>query len=551
IADKAIDEYRPIKVICVGAGFSGVCAAIRFPQRIANLSLTVYEKNPDLGGTWFENRYPGVACDIPSAAYQYTFESWSQWSELYSSGQEIQQYLKRVADKYNVNRYIKLQHRVTEARWDETKSQWFVRVQNDGKGEEVEDHCDFLVVGTGILNNWKWPEIPGLHDFKGKLLHSADWDSDFNVEGKRVALIGGGSSGIQILPALQPIANKIDHYHHSKMWIASGGFAAEEAFKRNPTGGNSKYSEEELKGFKDDPKMYHRYRAYVESQLNVVHTVTWADSDLAKTSEKLFREDMKRKLASKPEVFESMDPTYPPVCRRITPGPGYLEAICEPNVEFINTPIRAVNSNGIETNDGKQRDVDLIITATGFDTSYLPRFPVIGRDGVSLETVWEDPFPEAYMSVFADHMPNYLIFLGPNGAPPSGSTILAIESQCDYMIKCIQKCQREEYRTMEVKKEPLKAFSGWIDSYMPRTVYSKGCKSWFKRGTDTGRVVALYPGSANAFRKMLLYPRWEDFTFSRTEITSKNVFGYLGIAMTSGEMDKSQPTPYLDSIDVP
>jgi cation diffusion facilitator CzcD-associated flavoprotein CzcO len=156
-----------------------------------------------------------------------------------------------------------------------------------------------------------------------------------------------------------------------------------------------------------------------------------------------------------------------------TPGPGYLEAICEPNVEFINTEIQRVHPTGIETADGKIRPVDAIITATGFDTSYVPRFPVTGRGGVSLAQVWEDPFPEAYCSVFAAQMPNYMIYLGPNGAPPSGSTILAIESQCDYIIKCIQKCQREGYRTIEVKHNALKAFSGWIDSYMPRTVYSK------------------------------------------------------------------------------
>lgn len=160
---------------------------------------------------------------------------------------------------------------------------------------------------------------------------------------------------------------------------------------------------------------------------------------------------MKEKLSKKPEVFLSLIPDYPPVCRRITPGPGYLEAICEDNVDFISTPIKQVHRDAIETTDGQMRKVDAIITATGFDTTYLPRFPVLGKEGVTLEEVWADPFPEAYVSIFASKMPNYMIYLGPNGAPPSGSTILAIESQCDYMIKCIQKCQREGYKTMEVK----------------------------------------------------------------------------------------------------
>lgn len=279
--------------------------------------------------------------------------------------------------------------------------------------------------------------------------------------------------------------------------------------------------------------------------------MTWTDSDLALESEKVFKDSMKRKLADRPEVFDSMLPSYPPVCRRITPGPGYLEAICEPNVDFISNGIKQVHVDGIETVDGKVRKVDAIICATGFDTTYLPRFPIIGRSGVSLEQVWDDPFPEAYLSVFAAEMPNYLIYLGPNGAPPSGSTILAIESQCDYIIKCIQKCQKEGYKTIEVKHHALKAFSGWIDSYVPRTVYSKPCKSWFKRGTDSGRVVALFPGSANGFHELLKYPRWEDFDFTPTDKDAVNMFRWLGVCMTRGEMDKTEPTPYLKNIDIP
>jgi cation diffusion facilitator CzcD-associated flavoprotein CzcO len=143
-----------------------------------------------------------------------------------------------VATKYGANKYIKTGHQVVGATWQENDAQWLVKVKNLESGEEFDDTCDFLVMASGILNDWQWPNIPGLKDFQGKLIHSADWDQDFDATGKDIALIGGGSSGIQILPALQPIAKHIDHYHHSKMWIAAGGFAAEEAFKRNPEGGN-------------------------------------------------------------------------------------------------------------------------------------------------------------------------------------------------------------------------------------------------------------------------------------------------------------------------
>ena len=175
-------------------------------------------------------------------AYQFTFESHSQWSEFYASGKEIQEYLKRVAKKYHVDKYVKKRHEVVGATWQGTECTWKVDVKDLTSGEVFSDSADFLVVATGILNDWRWPDIPGLKDFQGKLLHSADWDDSYDLKDKKIALIGGGSSGIQILPVLQPIAKTIDHYSRSKMWIASGGFAAEEAFRRSPAGGNCRLS---------------------------------------------------------------------------------------------------------------------------------------------------------------------------------------------------------------------------------------------------------------------------------------------------------------------
>lgn len=213
----------------------------------------------------------------------------------------------------------------------------------------------------------------------------------------------------------------------------------------------ARYSDEELARFKRNPEEYHKYREYVEHLLNTVHTVAFSDSEVSKASTVMFTDSMKEKLAKKPEVANSLIPDYPPVCRRLTPGPGYLEAICEDNVEFIPTAIKEVHADGIETADGKFRKVDAIITATGFDTSYAPRFPVTGANGASLQKIWDERFPEAYLSIFPEQMPNYFIFLGPNGTPPTGSAIVAIESQCQYMIDAITKCQREGYKTIQVK----------------------------------------------------------------------------------------------------
>lgn len=197
LESRCIDDARPLRVVVVGAGISGILAAIRLPQRIPNLSLQVYEKNGDIGGTWFENRYPGCACDIPAHTYQATFEPNHEWSQFYATSQEIHQYWKKVAAKYRCMKHIKLNHKIEGASWDDRQGKWRVRVcplrsckdrtsadfpqvKNTVDDSVFEDFCDVLVSATGALNDWKWPNVPGLHDFKGKLLHSASWDDSYD-----------------------------------------------------------------------------------------------------------------------------------------------------------------------------------------------------------------------------------------------------------------------------------------------------------------------------------------------------------------------------------
>jgi cation diffusion facilitator CzcD-associated flavoprotein CzcO len=182
ISERALDEPRPLKVIYIGAGVSGICAAINLPKYVPNLELTIYEKNADVGGTWFENRYPGCACDIPAHSYQLSFESNPDWSSFYVGAPEILRYWQRVAEKYGVKKHMRFRRRCVEARWDEETSKWRVKLKNVDNNEIIEDVADVFVTGSGVLNEWKWPDIEGLHDFKGKLLHSANWDTDFDAK---------------------------------------------------------------------------------------------------------------------------------------------------------------------------------------------------------------------------------------------------------------------------------------------------------------------------------------------------------------------------------
>jgi len=233
----------------IGAGVSGILAAIRLQQYVPGIDLTIYEKNPALGGTWYENRYPGLACDIPSHVYQYTFEHNTQWSSFFSGGPEILKYVQGVAKKYQVEKYITYNSRIVEAAWDETEGKWNLRIEREGG--TIGDSCDVIFSASGVLNNWKWPDIPGIKDFKGKMLHSANWDTEWclilrnrtndrNYEGQSVAIIGCGSSAIQILPKMQKVCTKVDHYVRGKTYLSYpfGGEFSKKVIERDMTSMN-------------------------------------------------------------------------------------------------------------------------------------------------------------------------------------------------------------------------------------------------------------------------------------------------------------------------
>ncbi|KAF3932520.1 hypothetical protein ABW20_dc0100981 [Dactylellina cionopaga] len=551
LEQRAVDESRPIKVIVIGAGISGILAGIRLPQRIPNLELAIYEKNPEVGGTWYENRYPGVACDIPSHSYQASFEPNPSWSRFYAPGAEIGEYWKHVARKYGVYRYLQQSRKVIEARFDETRSKWHLKIQklDTPEQEMFEDECDVLFSCIGSLNEWKWPEIKGLHDFKGKLLHSATWEDDFDYEGKDVAVIGIGSSAIQIVPTMQKKVKRMDHYARGKTWIAMP-FASEFAEAKNPEGKDFYFTETDIKKFKDDPDHFYSYRRELEHELNSAHTITMRGSELQKGATEIFTENMRTKLASKPEVFNSLLPPFPPACRRLTPGPGYLEAIAQENVNFISEEISYITPEGIVTTDGKTRPVDAIVCATGFDTTWTKRFPIIGRDGKFLGEKWKN-HPDTYISIATDGFPNYFMNLGPNSGIGSGSLTIVLERSVDYVCKAVQKIQKENIKTIEPKLSSVQSFQRYCDAYFPGTVFSMKCRSWYKGGTYDGKVSALWPGSSLHAERVFSSPRWEDWAYEYFDDTGH---GWLGNGWAMADIKPEADRAYYlahGQVDIP
>ncbi|RAL16150.1 flavin-containing monooxygenase [Aspergillus homomorphus CBS 101889] len=541
VQDRAVDECRPLRVVVIGSGVSGIISSIRLRQRIRNLSLCVYEKNADIGGTWLENRYPGCACDIPAHTYQASFEPNKEWSTFYAAAPEIHRYWKRVAEKYGCLEHIKLKQQVIEATWDDASSEWKLQVRDLASGSTYQDRCDVLISATGALNEWKWPNIPGLHSFNGKLMHSANWDESYDYSNQRVAVIGNGSSGIQIVPGLLPKVAHIDHYIRGRTWLAPT-LARNELDKRGAELENFSFSAEEIATFKTDHNAYQKFRKEIELELQSIHGTTLLGTPEQLSSQSAFAQNMKRRLRRKPELLENLLPSFPPACRRLTPGPGYLEALTDDKVHVISSEIVQVDSDGIITADGIHHPADVLVCATGFNTTFIPRFPITGRNGLSLAHRWEKT-PENYLSLAVDGFPNYFVSLGPNAALGEGNLLLLIEKSIDYFTCCLQKMQRDNIRSMCVRKEAVEQFTRHCDQYFSRTVFSSSCRSWYKGGRDNGRVTALWPGSSLHAMKVLAHPRWEDYTY---DYIDGNANGWIGDGWTVNEKNKVINVDYLD-----
>ncbi|KAJ7732053.1 FAD/NAD-P-binding domain-containing protein [Mycena maculata] len=526
----SVDDYRQIKVICIGAGFSGILSAIRFQQKVPNLDFKIYEKADGVGGTWHANRYPGAACDVPSHCYQFSFEDQSQWSGLFSTGPEILANIERIVDKYKIRKYINLQHKLTHAKWDAPSGKWTVRIRHGP--EEFEDSCDVLLLFIGSLHRWHWPDIEGLKEFSGRLVHSAQWDVGHGAweEGlkdwgdKTVGIIGNGSSGIQIASAIHPKIKRMVNYARGKTWIAPA-FGISDILAnlgRDPTDSNPIFTDEEREKLKD-PEHYKKFRHAIERD----------------------KSSMKKDTAEKPGLLKKILPEWSVFCRRLTPCAGYLEALCADNTTYETTPIKRVTRTGIELMDGRHDGLDVLVCATGFDLSFHYPFDVVGRGGVTLNERWT-PYAEAYLSLAVDGFPNMFLIYGPGSGLNTASILVMLENQVGYVVKAVQKMQRERLKTIEPKKE---ATADWTEHR--RTVYTEACNSWYK--APDGTVVGLWPGSSLHATRSLANPRWEDYEYEPIDKTHNRLY-WLGAGHTENERTVTQTGDlawYLDAPDVP
>ncbi|KAG8626645.1 hypothetical protein KVT40_005590 [Elsinoe batatas] len=541
LEDRFIDDARPLRVTVIGAGLAGITAGILLPIKVPNIQLTILEKNEDVSGTWLENIYPGVRCDIAAHVYQSTFDPRTQWSEKFAQGQEIREYWQGLARKYNIYKLVKLSRKVIGLDWNKSASVWKVKVQDTTSGQIDEEEADFVLPALGRFNAWKLPDYPGIEDFKGLLRHTSNWDKSFDPKDKNVAVIGNGASGIQVVPNLQRLSKRVDHYARSRTWIATTWAGDARTFDAQP------YTPEQLKEF-EDPAKYLKFRKELEAQYWRGSPALLAGSVANRAKREEYINVLRQRTTKKPELVNNLIPDFSPNCRRLTPGPGYLEALAEDNVELIQTAIRRITPTGIETEDGKHREVDAIFCATGANVDMVPPFPITAN-GLDLREAWRPGgkygWPHSYLGLAVPDFPNLLLVHGPHGTGPSGTVPHAVEVQLTYYAKVLRKVSTQGIKTITPSKKATDDFVEYADAFFPKTVFADKCSSWYNGGKAGARIHGIWPGSAAHVTIVRREPRWEDWEYEHITNTG-NRFAYFGNGFTRQEQDENYDiTGYL------
>ncbi|OTB07611.1 hypothetical protein M426DRAFT_317915 [Hypoxylon sp. CI-4A] len=552
IREEPLGTAKHVRIVGIGAGASGINMIRTLRKNLVNYEHVIYEKNEKIGGTWFENRYPGCRCDVPSHNYQFSWRPNPEWSNFFAPASEIEQYLNQICEEEHMLDTIKTQHKVVSAWWDESRGLWDLSVQNLETGEEFRDQANFIIDATGILNNWKWPDIPNIKSFQGELIHTASWPKDFDYTNKTMAVIGNGSSGIQLLPTIQPDVKKLYHFVRTPTWVIPPrimtmkmmGGPAKDILEEIEIDEKENFTPKQIERFKADPEFYRKFVKAIEKDANGAFAITLNPGPARDFATAKVIQYMTAVLGGDEKLCKALIPQFPLGCRRITPAPGYLEALRAPNTEVVTDPIARIVPEGIQLESGEVIHLDAIICATGFDTSFTPRFPITGRQGnvqeltrAAGEREGETVRPRGYMSVALAGVPNYFTFLGPNGPIGHGSVFTLGEQIARYIARAVVKCQTEHIRALAPSDTAVAQYNAHVAAFMPRTAWAASCRSWFKGGgKEDGPVTALHPGSRVHFLHMLDSFRAEDWDFVYDD-PAQNRFGFLGNGFSVRELD--------------
>jgi cation diffusion facilitator CzcD-associated flavoprotein CzcO len=466
------------KVVIVGSGFSGLGLGHKLKEQGID-DFVILERSGDVGGVWNLNTYPGCNCDVPSHLYSFSFAPNPEWTSTYSPQPEIRTYLRDCVDRFGLHDNLRTGVEVTDAAWNDADQRWEINTSEGRWSAQV------LVSAVGPLTEPKLPDVPGIETFTGKIMHSARWENDYDLTGKRVASIGTGASAIQYVPRIADQVGELLVFQRSAPWIMPHD-------KRPIT-------EEERERFRRHPSAQRRERikVYLSKEILILGFVK--RPKFMRLVEGLSRKHMERQVAD-PELRTVLTPDFTIGCKRIVPSNEWYPALQKPNVTLVPKALAEIKANSVVDSDGIEREVDTIIFGTGFHVSDIPfADKVHGRDGRSLADVWQGS-PRAYLGATVPGFPNYFMFLGPNTGLGHSSMIYMIEAQIEHVTRALRVLDRQGAATIEVHRDTHDSYNRMIDRKMATTVWELGgCTTFYQDAT--GRNATLWPDWTFSFRR--------------------------------------------------
>ena len=465
--------------IIIGSGFAGLCAAIKLKEQ-GEHNFIILERNDWLGGTWYDNHYPGAECDVESHLYSYSFEPNPNWSKQFSAQEEILRYMENCAEKYDLKKHLQFNTNITKGVFDEAQGIWNI---TDDTGKTYSSKV--VVSCAGGLSQPSYPDIKGIDTFKGKMFHSAKWDKTFDLKNKTVAVIGTGASAIQIVPAIAPDVKQLHLFQRTPPWIMPKPDKQISSLRKW------------LYNHLPFTQQLYRGRLYWQHELMAFGFIK--NQGLLKLGGKLSLRYLKQSV--KDEVLrKKLTPNYVMGCKRVLLSNEYYPALQRSNVEVITDGILQINETGVLTKDGKQRNVDAIIIATGFQAAEnVSRFELKGRNGLDMSESWKNG-AEAYLGVAVSGFPNFYIAPGPNTGLGHTSMILMIEAQVNLVIESIKALKKKGAKFIDLKKDVQQQYNLEIQEQLSHTVWQNGgCVSWYQM--KNGKNVTLWPGFTFTFMK--------------------------------------------------
>lgn len=470
------------RVAIIGGGFAGVGMGYHL-KRAGIESFVIFEKAGDIGGTWRENTYPGCACDIPSHLYSFSFERHYPWGWRYAKQSEILGYIRHCARKYGIAPHVRLNCGVDGADFDEARGVWVLQLA-DGTRHEAE----VLVTAVGQLHRPAYPAIPGRERFGGHSFHSAQWDHDYALDGKTVAVIGTGASSVQFLPEIAPKLRRLHLFQRSPGWMIPKVEAAFSPLLRR------------LMAWMPWIEDLDRARIYgLTEVLSYAYRHPW----LASVATVLARFHLWRQVRD-PALRRKLTPDYPIGCKRILLSNDWYPALARPQTEVVTEAVVEINERGVKTADGVQRDVDAIIYGTGFAaTQFLAPMRIRGRGGRDLHETWTQG-AEAYLGLGVAGFPNLFMLYGPNTNLGSGSIIFMLERQAEYVTRMLELQAQQGWLWSEVRAEIQAAYNHEVQERGKHSAFLASCHSWYK--TDDGRNTNNWIGSMSEYGRRLREP---------------------------------------------